>query len=721
MLSNENKIEDIYVFSGLEFSNTDDDPNELFKEDPTNKIFSDIFDEEELDNIKKNKINVSFIDETIYEDDSIGVVKLKIFEAIERKASMSELYLFCLNYLSLNPGTVYQKLTQYNRWPLNKSRLNQLILNLYDKNGVLIDFKKKEQYVFDDILELRLDETPYMVSKPLGMKNLFEEYPFISNPFLAIEHNSLLDTFDKEKNTINNNLLLETGDFFKNNIYLCLASDVFENIEKKTTENPKLASKIYFPLLYYDNIENIESLNENQSKLITYTSEKITKDTKKTFDNINLFHQIYKNQTSSDNFSFNKKQTGINFFKATIYSEFKIKIPIESIFKLIHATENAPLLKYNPEFRQENMYRLYAPKLTIDGQNIPHLEKSLIFKLMRIIGKNKCVAIYTVIKYNNINFNVICEFYEDGKIMVYPFTNIEVPINLNNVNEIIQLAVNPLIEQIKPFFEQSGLEIPLFVSVDHPNVEVREIQFQMVYKITQKFDVKKIIGCISSVFTIESKNVTKDIKLRYKRVTNYNKRESQEAFIIEKIDQGFKMEEIISELVQQYTDLNEADATELISKIRSEINMLGINKKQSLINKINPGFETIMFVNTVNSNLTVTVNGINNVNYLKTIPVYVDSIVRIIQDISSCGVEPNKINKLCAGKELKDVEFKELKPEIMKMEMEEMEMEDSYLSPIDDDDLLWFQKADEGEDEEEPNISGGRRSRGRHMRNKYKK
>jgi hypothetical protein len=143
--------------------------------------------------------------------------------------------------------------------------------------------------------------------------------------------------------------------------------------------------------------------------------------------------------------------------------------------------------------------------------------------------------------------------------------------------------------------------------------------------------------------------------------------------------------------------------------------MLGINKKQSLINKINPGFETKMFVNTVNSNLTVTVNAINNVNYLKIIPVYVDSIVRIIQDISSCDVDPNKINKLCAGKELKDVEFKELKPEIMNMEMEEMEMEDSYLSPIDDDDLLWFQKAeDEDEDEdEEPNVSGGRRSRGR--------
>ena len=35
--------------------------------------------------------------------------------------------------------------------------------------------------------------------------------------------------------------------------------------------------------------------------------------------------------------------------------------------------------------------------------------------------------------------------------------------------------------------------------------------------------------------------------MRYKRVSNYNKRDSQKAFIIEKIDQGYKFNEIIEQ------------------------------------------------------------------------------------------------------------------------------------------------------------------------------
>lgn len=33
-----------------------------------------------------------------------------------------------------------------------------------------------------------------------------------------------------------------------------------------------------------------------------------------------------------------------------------------------------------------------------------------------------------------------------------------------------------------------------------------------------------------------------------------------------------------------------------------------------------------------------------------------------MQDIDSCGVDPAKVNKLCSGKELKDLVFKEVAP-----------------------------------------------------------
>ena len=59
-----------------------------------------------------------------------------------------------------------------------------------------------------------------------------------------------------------------------------------------------------------------------------------------------MFYNIYKNHNPSTVFSQNVNQTGIKFLKIAIYPEFKIKIPIDVIFKLIHATEACPLLKY---------------------------------------------------------------------------------------------------------------------------------------------------------------------------------------------------------------------------------------------------------------------------------------------------------------------------------------------------------------------------------------
>ena len=99
-------------------------------------------------------------------------------------------------------------------------------------------------------------------------------------------------------------------------------------------------------------------------------------------------------------------------------------------------------------------------------------------------------------------------------------------------------------------------------------------------------------------------------------------------------------------------------ATDLIIKIRSELEVTrGANKRRALMIKINPGFQTIMSINLITSELTVVVSGINNIYYLNIIPVYINSIIRITQDISSTGVDTSKINTLCSGKEIDDIEF----------------------------------------------------------------
>ncbi|NDH68794.1 MAG: hypothetical protein EBY22_12995, partial [Gammaproteobacteria bacterium] len=284
---------------------------------------------------------------------------------------------------------------------------------------------------------------------------------------------------------------------------------------------------------------------------------------------------------------------------------------------------------------------------------------------MKTIGKGKSVAIYTSANYNGQQLPMACEFEETGVITVFPLVDFSSPIILTegenmfaSIDAIIQATVNPLIEQIKPFFAQSGLDIPLFDSVLSPNIEVRDMKFQTNYQITKEIDINKYRGCISSIFILEATNFKKGLKMRYKRVSNFNKRDSQEAFIIEKIDQGLKIDEIIGELTKQYAELSEDDATDLIAKIRSELEMTrGVNKRRALAIKINPGFFTEMNMNFIKSELTITVSGINNVYYLSTIPVYLEAFIRITQDVDSSGVPSKLIKKKCSENEVADIEF----------------------------------------------------------------
>ena len=677
-----NTIETIYVFIGDNLDIQNEDPNELFIREPNNPAFLNIFLEDELTNIRANNTEILFITQSIHIDDTIGTIKLKIFEALGRTVSMDELYLFCLKSEQINPITMYQNLTQNDRIPLTKVRLNQMLTNLYDINTRMpIDFELPdldEKYTFDDILRLNLLEREYLLASCLGQKLVFSnEYPFIVDPFYVTSYDTLLERSRKELSSLNNNLLLESGLIFKNNIYLCLARDVFNEQEKQqSATTSEYTSKIYFPFLHKANIDTVAELDMVKDKLIQDTNFKLSANMERTFSNINMFYDVYKYLNQEQQiFSQKQNRTGINFIKVVMYPDFKIKIPVEDIFKLIHATYDFPLIKFNPETRQENMYRLYTDNLTNDGRKIPFLNKATIFKLMRQIGKQKSVAVYTKVSSQSVLYYMVCEFEENGNISIYSFMNFDTPVLIGttsdtrfaNIDNIIDLTVNPLIEQIRPFFEQSGLELPSFKSINSSNIEIRELTYQTIYSITKRIDLNNYAGCLSSIFTIESSNLTENINnkdgaiMRFKRVSNFTTLDSQVAFIIEKISQGLRQQEIIDELIHKYEDMNEESANDVFAKTIKDLELVrGANKRRAIMVKINPGFKTNMLLNPITSEIKIIVSGINNIFYLDTIPIYIDSFIRITQDITSTRVENSKITNLCSGMAIEDVNFDEI-------------------------------------------------------------
>jgi len=737
-LVGKNKIGQIYVFFGNNLDIGEQDPNELFQQeknkpiDTLNPVFLDIFNQDELTNINTNNIPVIFVKQSIHIDDTIGAIKLKIFEAIGKTVSIEEIYMFCLKSEKINPITMYQNLTQNDKQPLTKIRLEHMLTNIYDKTtGVPMDFttvlEDKQEYTFDDILKLNLTERDYWVASCLGQKFVFaNEYSFIVDPFYVSNYDKLLENSKKELTTLNNNLLLESGTntimnfnklFFGNNIFLCLAQDILQEQHKENIQIlPEYIFKIYYPFLYKANINTENELDAAKEKLLQDSNAKLSSNVIRTFANINMFYDIFKfpskeSEPERQIFSLNQANTGINSIKIVIYPDFKIKIPVEILFKLLHATYDFPLIKFNPETRQSNMYRLYTDKLSIDGRKIPHLNKSIIFKLIKMIGKTRSVAIYTSVLYQEQTYDMVCEFEENGNISVYSLNDFNIPVliqdkigqdklesRFSNMDAIIDAVVNPLLEEIRPFFKSSGLELPSFKSILSPNIEIRELTYQTVYSITRPIDLNNYMGCLSSVFTVESTNLVENINMkdgasmRFKRVSNFTLLDSQVAFIVEKISQGIRQQEIIKELIQNYDDMNEETANDVLIKTIKDLELIrGANKRRSIMIKMNPGFKTNMILNPIKSELKVVVRGINNIFYLDTIPVYIDSFVRITQDINSTKVDSTEINTLCSGEVIEELDINPSPDEIIAQSEENIK--ENEVPIIEDDKPIYYSES----------------------------
>jgi hypothetical protein len=387
---------------------------------------------------------------------------------------------------------------------------------------------------------------------------------------------------------------------------------------------------------------------------------------KKYLKNVNLFYEIYTKRKSSKNFNQIIEKTGINYFKIVIYPEYDVTIPVDIIFKIMHSTKNNPLIKFNPSFKQENIYRLYADEATSDGKKIPNLSIAKINDLKQKIGKNKSVSIYMVITYNQINYEMVFEIDTNAHIMIYPFRVLDTPILFKlkqnifeNIDGIISSTFEPIVQEIKHIFEQSGITLPSFVSIYSNNIEIRELKYQTVYNINKPFNLNKYKTCVSTIFNFEKNIGDNKYELRFKRVSNFNKYTNQEAYVMEQLEEGSSFEDIQKGLLENYEDLEPNDAIEIISKIIKYIELTrGSKRKRNLIIRNNPGFPSTFKFNKHDGTLTIDIEKINNMYYLNTLKIYLDSIIRIVEDTSSIS---DKNIKMCTDShQIFDINFEDI-------------------------------------------------------------
>ena len=641
-LLNKNKIQKIYVFKGNYELN--ENANNITSEPFDTLIFS----KKELDNISKNNIEVQYIDQLIYDDDSILRVKEKILiECRNINSSINQMYLFSNSEKKFNVNDSYFKLTQKETHELNKNTLGNFLVNFisnsYNLQSKNIDLPSDKQfYNFEEFNELNINwEEKLLYQNSLGQNaNYKSEYPYPVNPFNCKDSDSFILN-NNIVNTQNSTLLFKFFPIKNNNIYLCTTKNVLEYVEEKSLNIPFFL-KLYFPLLYStDDVK--DKINFERKTLGLFDENK--KKVKKYYNNNNNFINLFYDLTfldGSNDFTFT--ETGINYFEFIIHPTSIIKLPLEILFKTIHSNEKMPLIKFNQGEGYENIYRVFTDDyISLTGIKVPYLyvknnfKKNKILELMKTLSKDTSIGFYIIEKYLNNTFDIYCEFLENGNIHIK--VDCPILISKDQAEALIKRSVNEnVLIDISAYLKQTGYEYVKFSNFFENNIEILDINYTFKKENNKILKINSFIGCISSIFNLLTKDAVKtsdEIILTFKRVSGFKVMDSIKAFITTQRQKGLIGSVLIESMMSNFPDKipTHEKANEILAEWNEEITTTIETFGNKLIKiENNPGFHTVITneLSSGQNNTLFIIKNINDIEYIKYLNVYVTALLKIL-------------------------------------------------------------------------------------------
>jgi len=602
------------------------------------KHFTNDFNHYDLMYLKTYNTKLIFIDDIIYIDDTVETIKLKFIKHYnnkvneDKKICFEELYFYCLTQSKLNKMELFNNITNNNKNDLTQEYLINYLININEKKEILESLENKEIYTYEDIDNIRIHNIKEFIS--IGQSLLKPMSNFIVNPY---DYSSASSKSIGSIITTNNSNMVFDYNIYNNSIYVCLASSLFETPIASIDDEAII--KIYFQFLYSKNIINKRDFIMQKINLIKKSSELV----EDTYFNSKNQYKFLLNKIYSISNDLKYESSGIKSINININSAINYNISLETLFKLFTSSELYPFIKYNPGKKMENLYRLYCLK-EISDKKVPLLSKTLILKYAKFLGKSHTISFYVNSKdelfINNVN-EFLIELEDNGIINVkIDFKNV---IDLNKINNLIAINVNNIIKFIRKFVVNNSIE--LFDNLLNKNVEINSINYMTNIKIKGSLKSNAIANCSSYLFNTISSN-SDEIIMRYKNVSNFSIMNSEESYIIELIKQKSTEMDILHKLKENF-NLSLEDARIRLIEVINSLKLLQntFNHKKITI-KNNPGFLTV-FKKTTSNNLSISIENIDNINYLDCLPMYIDSITKILFSLIEDDFIKLEINNIC--------------------------------------------------------------------------
>jgi hypothetical protein len=646
---NDNKVENIFVFKGIH--------NEFqFSEEDKLRI--------EKDNVSKSAIIESPVQ--IHKDDSILQIKKKILNEFGKDSLITyhELYLFAYKEKIIDLYKLFTETVSRSRNYLNREQFAQLLLILNKRIDIsATDIKDKNTY--DDFSKAmaKYDKT---IEMPISLGMLpSNDNLFSPNPFDVVDYSP------RNVSNSESSLLLNYGEIVDNNIYVCLADDVFACHEI----SEDAIAKTYYPFLTTKSIFDSQSLSDKRQQLIVDTNKIMER---RHFDAYELVDKFYDIAIQANDVPINYVERGIRNYRIAIKPSYSFMMPLEMLFKNMHASEKYKLMKFNPGVRRENVYRIFSDKISKTGRKMPSLPRSVVNSLSKNIGKHKQISISS-------KDGVIIDIENDGTIILRG--SIDKAIDAQMLTEILKDAANPLLEDINAYLKNNGYAIPLIRDLNADEIEILDMDYTVSIgniKIeedsktkmkTTNVNLEKISGCLYSVFDIIDDNVFKGANLRFKRVENYKDMDQQTLLMTETYKKTGRDSDVIDALMKNH-NMTQEEAIDRIRIYKKDVEYRSVNKfndgnaEEKMIEVIeNPGLPIEMNLNAVSKILTFHVNEISNIGYIESLSVYFESMMRIFQD--------KEMIKVCNKKE-KENEIKGKKNKVFEEKPIEIKRADAF-------------------------------------------
>jgi len=634
-LNSEKKPKKIIVFHG--------------KREPVTSL-NEIFSEIEIAEIGLYQTEIKYSQQLIHKDDSIQTIKKKIMIELDANiVSLEEIYMFSKIRDNLHLMKFYQDFTQNDKIEFKSEMLGQLLRNLFSGDSekalsLIESIPKKDVYSYEDLanyLDLSID---YEITIPIGQKfSSFRDLLFSADPYDILSSNPPVfqQTTMNSIFTFENHLLLNYGDLIDNKIFVCLTGDVLEYSLSNGIEDEYII-RIYYPLLEKADILSRVVFEEKKQELILNNRELIKSDVLTYYDRIDMFYDIQRNKTAELKYL----KQGITTFTIILHPEFKVFLPLEAIFKNIHATKLVPFIKYNPGSKRENLYRLYSEKISKSGKKIPVLKKSQILNLSKQIGRVNQISLFIQASLDSVPIEIFLDFENNGNIIVN--CDLKEQIDRDDILRILLGPVNSIINETNDFLLQTGYKMNMFYSLKDDFVEIINIKYVTEISLMKPFQFVDGIGCLTSIFDVIDTNLKKGAILRYKRVENFKKMDTINTMIAEMYSRNGDISSIVNSLILNY-DLSRDEALLRFEEFLNQYTRIQgrfVNKSVDIAE--NPGFPAIFRIVTFENKLSIEIDKIKGIDYVELLKIYLDSYLRISQAPETIGVSMEDVKRICS-------------------------------------------------------------------------